>query len=225
MGLLVAGCVILALGWLAMIVVGIFFPSHRGTEFSPYSFNKREFETRSWLGRTVVQPSTLACPREISKHLTNAARTSGIDRWDLIEHSNGVWGSEQFEASILSSYFKMLNHDRDFFWEKWSSEHPELAKILWPSVQQLAIYQAYFAIPELMQLAERCPSTSELRREIASISLQAGLDQGQRHLAKRELDEARMAIEWAKNFGSSPALELLESNVRAELAKLSQSAP
>ena len=202
--------------WLAMVFTGIFFAGGLGKEFSPYSFNLREFETRRSLGRTVVHPAALACSKEISKYLANATVTSGIERWDLVDYSNGIWGTEDFEASIIADCFKLVDSHGDNFWEGWSKDHPELAKILWPAVQQLAIHRSYFALPELFQVAAKNPTPGDLQSRIAKICLQAGLDQGLRQLHRKEFGDARITLEWTKKFGGSPELDALENSIRAE---------
>jgi hypothetical protein len=225
MGLLVAGTAIFVVGWICLVMLWSFFPVYQGSEFSPYSFQLREFETGHWLGKTVVQPASLACSSEISKHLTNATRSPGVERWDLVACSQKIEGTDAFEASILMAIFGMLDADNDLFWEKWSKKHPERAKILWPAVQQLAIHRSYFALPELIHFAETNPTPEALQKAIASVSLRAGLDQAYRHLAKQEYDDARITVEWAKAFGKSQELEELEKSVRAGLATLAESRP
>ncbi len=214
---------ILIASWAGIGIVGLFFPGYQGTEFSPYTFSSREFETGRWLGKTVVQPAVLACPQEISKHLTNATRTDGVERWDLVEYSRGIRSGKILEASVLMTAFETRNPENGLFWESWSKKHPDLAKILWPAIQQLAIHRSYFAMPELFRIATTNPSTTELKNAIEAISMQAGLDQGERHVAKKEFPEARIAVEWAKTFGNSPKLDALEKSVRAGFATLSKS--
>jgi hypothetical protein len=221
MGRLVAVCLVLFAGGFGLWLIGHLFPQFQGSEFSPFSFSRREFQIASLAGRTVVQPARLACPMEISKHLTNATRTTGIERWDLIALSRRVDGFDQFEASVLINAFEARDSEHNLFWEKWSKAHPGLAKLLWPAVQQLAIHQAYFAIPNLLQRAAPAPTAEELASIIASSSMQAGIDQAHRELAKQDYNDARITLEWAKSFGKSSELDTLEKSIRAGLATLS----
>ncbi len=223
MGLIAVVASIFSLGWIVYGIPYSNFLGPYGTEFSPYSFNSREFQTNVWFRRTVVQPASLACPTEISKHLTNSTRTSGIERWDLIRYSNGFWGMKDSEASIILDCFGTLDGQDNLLWEKWSKDQPDLAKILWPSVQQLAIHHSYFAIPELLQLALACPTPIDFQEAISRISMRAALDQAARQLAKNQFNDARMTGKWAKTFGESAELDALENSIRAGLASLSES--
>jgi hypothetical protein len=215
MGLLAAGCLTIIVGWLGLALFGHLLPRYEGSEFSPYSFNVREFYIGRWFGKMVVQPARLVCSMEISKHLTNAARSSGVERWDLVECSHSVQGIDPCEASVLIEAFQARDSENDLFWEKWSKEHPELAKILWPAVQQLAIHRGYFAIPSLLQQAATTPTPEELTSLIVATSMRAAIDQSHRELAKREFNEARITLEWGKSLGSSPELTALENSLRA----------
>ncbi len=220
MGRLVAGALSLFVICIGLVLLGHLFPQYDGTEFSPISFRVREFQIRRWPPATVVQPASLACSMEISKHLTNATRTPGIERWDLIACSQGRQGIEQFEATVLIDALKVRDSTNDLFWEEWSKSHPSLAKILWPAVQQLAIHKSYFAIPGLLQHAASAPPAKDLANLIATISLRAGIDQSRRELAKRQFKDASVTVEWAKSLGGSPEFEALENSIRAGLLLL-----
>lgn len=220
--LLAATVAVLGLGWVFLSATGFFFLQSRGREISPYSFSGRDFQIYRWFGGTVVQPSSLACSTEISKHLTIPTRTYGIERWDLVTYWGGFFkGEVKSEASILVEAFETRDSKAELVWEKWSKENPGLARILWPAVQQLAIHRAYFALPELLKDAAACPQAGELSKAIDGTSLRAGLDQAARHIAKNEFSDARIALEWAKTLGSSPEIEPLELSIQAGLKALS----
>ncbi|MDZ4851950.1 MAG: hypothetical protein SGI77_21895 [Pirellulaceae bacterium] len=192
-----------------------------GTEFSPISFTCRDFKISLWTGGTVVQPAYLACSTDISKHLTNSTRSNGNERWDLVDYWKLTQGRVNSEASILTQCMTAENAERELVWENWSKDNPKLAKILWPAVQQLAMHRAYFSVPELLRIAVASPPTNELRSEINRISSRAAVDQIARHIAKKEFSDARIALDWARNFGSSPELDRYEAQIQAGFLTLS----
>ncbi len=175
-----------------------------------------------WFGGTVVQPSTLACSIEISKHLTNSTRANGIERWDLVHYSTSFGQLVDSEASILVNGFEAIDHNEDKIWEKWSKDYPAQAAILWPAIQKLAIHRAYFAIPELLHFAATSPTKQDLADHVERISRLAAADQVARLVEKKDFSEARLTLEWGESFGSAPEFDRLEVLIQkgfAEMAK------
>lgn len=208
------GFAILVVAFLLFRFLGsVLCPS--GTEFSAISFTCRDFKISPWTGRTVVQPSYLACSSEISKHLTNSTRTIGNERWDLVDYWTLMQGRVNSEASILTQSMRAENAEHELVWENWSKDNPKLAKILWPAVQQLSMHRAYFALPELLRIAAASPPGNELRSEINRLSSRAAVDQIARHIAKKEFSDARLTLVWAREFGSSSELDRHEALIQA----------
>jgi hypothetical protein len=186
---------------------------YTGTEFSPYSFQTREFLYQlnlfSSLGRsaTTVDIGIPCSSPEITKHLTNATQTPiALARWDLVQTDTGT-GTRPYqgEAAILVNVLKI--HDfstNDLVWERWSADNPSLAAILWPAIQQIAIHHAYFVIPELLsEIKLSKPDESEILEIIAKSSVSGALLQSEKLVAFEEWEQALDCIRWGLSFAKN----------------------
>jgi hypothetical protein len=54
-------------------------------------------------------------------------------------------------------------------WVHWSENHAELAKILWPAVQQLALSEAYVFVPDLFDLTKAIDCDEEFQQAAQSL--------------------------------------------------------
>jgi hypothetical protein len=188
-----------------------------GSEFSPYSFSIRDFQYIAKT-RTDNQPSALLCPTEISMHLSNSTVTSGIDRWDLVNFRKGFAKIDSVgEAAILTDILGDKNQGLSESWKDWSDSKPKLAAILWPAVQQLAIHQAYFAIPELLERVRTIDSEKAIKKIVDEVSIQAAIDQAHRLRNDSEYSQALVVVRWGKTVGSEEKLDRLENSLLGEL--------
>ncbi len=184
-----------------------------GREFSPYSFNIRAFRYVTKI-KTDNQPSSLVCPIEISKHLSNSTVTSGTDRWDVVSFRKGfATFDSQGEAAILIDAIGDQNQIPGHEWKEWSSDNPPLAALLWPAVQQLAIHRAYFAIPELLELARISNTEKAIQAAVEKVSIQAAIDQANRLRSEKRDTEALAVVRWGKTLGHAGQLDQLESSL------------
>ncbi len=105
---------------------------------------------------------------EISMHLSNSSVTSGVNRWDLVNFRRDLQILTQWvKAAILTDILGDENHALSESWKDWSVNKPKLAAILWPAIQQLAIHQAYFAVPNCLSVFGR----SIRRRRFKKLSM------------------------------------------------------
>jgi len=224
--------VISTVGVLTLGAVTFYTASTRytGTEFSPYSFQIRDFSYQSNLfsafgrGVTTVDAGAPCSSTDIMKHLTNATQTPvALARWDLVRTESGV-GSLPYlgEAAILVNSIKV--HDflsNEVAWERWSADHPKLAAILWPAIQQMAIHHAYFVIPELLAEIERTePEESKIREKIAKFSISGALLQSERLVAMEDWDQVLETIRWGLSFGDNDRDETASLARLRELLRL-----
>jgi len=87
-------------------------------------------------------------------------------RWDLVNARQNSVQRAFGEAGILCRYLDMRDADGAHIWLTWSKDHPELARILWPEVQNVAEKQLYFLIPELFQRARKADDAKRFQTEI-----------------------------------------------------------
>lgn len=219
-------------GVLSLGALAIYSPSTRytGTEFSPYSFQTREFQYQlnlfSSLGRgvTTVDVGIPCSSPEITKHLTNSTQNPiALARWDLVQTDTGAGSrSYQGEAAVLVNSLKIYDFSTNMLaWERWSADNPSLAAILWPAIQQIAIHHAYFVIPELLSEIERTkPDESEILEIIAKSSVSGALLQSEKLVALEEWEQALESIRWGLSFAENDRDDSPNRNRLRELLSL-----
>lgn len=87
-------------------------------------------------------------------------------RWHLVSDNRTSSDSPATDASILCAYFDATDHEGQYFWKGWSTDHPPLANILWPEVMSLARDNLYTLVPPLMRLARGAESSATFRTEM-----------------------------------------------------------
>jgi hypothetical protein len=65
---------------------------------------------------------------------------------------NGLQPSE-CDARFLLDYLDLPGTESNSYWEQWNDKHPQLAKIFWPVIADLARHEMYLAIPDIMRMA------------------------------------------------------------------------
>ena len=84
------------------------------------------------------------------QRLIAARAVSG--RWDVITLRAGVTPTNG-QALILCRYLDQRDEQRQLRWLDWTRQHPDVAKSFWAAVQQAAILEAYYLVPELFERA------------------------------------------------------------------------
>jgi hypothetical protein len=143
-----------------------------GTEFCPQTFERRSY---SYYELPIVRIQVTGERREdlsgatelflTSQKYVNVP-TSGPQDWHIIVGSRGARQGRKGDASILVQYLDARNSDDYHYWVKWSEDHPELAKQLWPAVQRLAEHQLYVFVPDLFDLAKTIDDPAELKQQL-----------------------------------------------------------
>ena len=151
-------------GLLSLFLFFIIGTSIQGEEFSAATFQVRSFQYRRIPGvmlritKTVYGTPRSIVSASILKHLPGTVPNG---RWDVVTVSEAANSNER-RASILVRSLEARGPNQTRFWEEWSHHHPSLAKELWPIVQDAAIQEKYFCIPELLQVARKASSPAEL---------------------------------------------------------------
>lgn len=131
---------------------------HAGEEFSPQIWERRSYSfgelhpfqrqlwgvTRTPIGRTSFETYLVGQKLVPLK--------SKAERWDVL------WSMEyaplsHHDAAILTRAFDEIGPNGGFLWHRWSLDHPEMAKTLWPCVATLAEDYLYVYVPEVLDLA------------------------------------------------------------------------
>jgi hypothetical protein len=145
----------------------------QGTEFSPNNFQTRTFSysrvpgTKIVLTKTALGPAVSITNTDVLKHLKTI---SGAPVW----HVSSIYSrSETHPSNTLVEALQQTNADRADFWGAWSNANPSLAAVLWPFVQQLALQEFYFPIPDILEAAAESKNPNDFEEKLFEITVQA----------------------------------------------------
>ncbi|HZN32637.1 MAG TPA: hypothetical protein VFB80_02425 [Pirellulaceae bacterium] len=146
---------------LLVVMLTITLGAVHGIEFSPERFERRSY---SFYELPFVGIQVRAVRRE---DLTTVAETFitsnkyipppppvGQETWHIVIGSRGTRLMRRGDASILVQYLDAQDTKAMHRWVKWSEDHPQLAKVFWPAVQQLARHELYVFLPELFEMTK-----------------------------------------------------------------------
>lgn len=160
----IATVVVLVVGFFVIFVQG----SVRGTEFSPTHFQQRDFH---FYEIPLIQLQITPIRRSVSTPSTaNFLRQKSVIKppkgqpafWHLVSISRGIGAATAADAQLLIDQIRM-EQDGDLYWEKWSTDHPQSAAVLWPIVQKLAERELYVLLPKMFEIAQGDLSPRELQ--------------------------------------------------------------
>ncbi len=172
-----------------------------GEEFSPHTFQRRFFfyyEVPSLQFQITPiyrsERTNLLEEQLVSEGLVGSDDSSE-PRWDLVWAQQGARSLDFGDANILCAYLDTRDANDHLRWRDWTDKNPELAKVLWATVDRLAKDQLYLMVPDVFALADGVTDAAELERAIADTL-------GNRYelLARTqiELGNQRSAIQLAK---------------------------
>ena len=142
-----------------------------GQEFSPTHFQQRDFSFYEIplihlqitpIKRSGSTPSTATYVRQNS---LITPQTGAPTTWHLVSISRGLTGSTPADANLLIDQLKLQTGTNEF-WRKWSIDHPQHAKVLWPIIQKLAERELYILMPQLFELAQVDQTPPQLQQRI-----------------------------------------------------------
>jgi hypothetical protein len=168
--------VFIALGVLAFLfvvsVATLMFGAVSGQEFSPQTFTRRSFFYYQvpLLGAQVSPITRDNQTNSLENYLSAERLVTGAQskeqRWDLVYTTSGGGNLVEGDAGILCTYLDAKGEDGTLYWEAWSKENPELAKILWPVVSRIACQQLYMFTPEMIELAKRARDPARFQQRL-----------------------------------------------------------
>jgi hypothetical protein len=186
----VAGVGLVTFGLLLLIGFG----RVTGEEFSPASFQRRgyTFFQLPLVGWQITPVWRYDRTPELEQQLKRRnllTRRPGASRWDAVwATANGDY--RVGDPMILTQYLDMRQADDKPRWLVWSNDHPELAKTLWPAVQEAAWLEAYLLVPELFELAERAADADAFQQQLATRLTQALVELAEQRLEADQPQEA-----------------------------------
>jgi len=164
----VIGIAVIALLLLIFVVIQV-QGSVKGMELSPDYFQQREFHFYEipllHLQLTPIRriAETSSTGLYLRQHALINAPPGGPQQWHLVTLSRGLFRTTAADAQLLGNQLQLEAGEQPY-WRQWSIDHPELARVLWPKIQTLALRELYFLMPRLFELAQREQTAGELAR-------------------------------------------------------------
>lgn len=142
-----------------------------GEEFSADSFSRRSFY---YYQIPLIHIQVSAIDRSDETNALESylrakkyvpVKKTGEPRWDLVFASRAQIVIAQGDAAILCAYLD-LEDKGDLYWQKWTEEHPKVARILWPAVARVASQQLYIFTPDMLELAKDAGDVNAFNRDL-----------------------------------------------------------
>jgi hypothetical protein len=190
------------LGVLAMtllvFIATVTFGAVHGTEFCPQTFERRSY---SYYELPIIRIQVTGERHDDLTGETEACVTTnkfvmpaagGKQDWHVLVGSRGTRLRRPGDAGILVQYLDATESDNSHRWVQWSNKNKQLAKLLWPAVQQLAIHELYVYIPDLFDLTKTIDDPAKFKKELDHVVAEKLLLEARRNLDR---EDKAMAIE------------------------------
>lgn len=145
-----------------------------GEEFCPQLFQKRDFSysripgTNFRISSTTLTPAVSPSSKAVLQHLPTNSQTD----WQVSSVQQGSF-SKEFGPKILIDHLRANNADGLNLWDAWSFHNPKHAALLWPLVQQVALKDMYFCVPDLLQNSNAALDLETFEKNLKKICLRA----------------------------------------------------
>jgi hypothetical protein len=192
--------VLLALVAMCLISVPMLrYGSVSGEEFSPGRFQRRSYHY--WEIPLVHIQITPLQKQDETNDLENylvqqkliLPANESRPRWDGVRLRRADFEASPGDALILCRYLDQQDADGGLIWLNWSKQEPELAKVFWPVVADLARSKLYILAPEFFHMAQTASSPQALRNDMAE-RMARECEQFAR--VEEQLGNAPKAAEW-----------------------------
>ena len=159
---------LLLVGFLATMIFG----NVLGTEFCPHTFERRGFAFRE-IPFTGIQISSI--DRRIDTGLVEmhiiaqnylVPDHTEPKTWHLLSLIRFRGTYAEGDAELLMKYLDAQNDKEEYAWLKWSEDHPQLAKVLWPAIAKAAQDGDYLIVPDLFSHARSTTDPVELQKKL-----------------------------------------------------------
>lgn len=220
---IILGIAIAAIVILVLFLFTLMFGNVAGTEFAAHNFKTRNYHVvriplinlQVWPAQRVEESSPLV-EHLFGKEKFLTEGKSADPEFDLVEEQAGA-RQIKGDARFLQYYLKDASSTE---WLKWTTDHPELAKVFWPEVQKVAARKMYTAIPEMFHLAKASDSAEALKAALHQHIASHYVLIGQAVFEQGEVGPAIVLLEEAKTYAPQDAeLDKLLSEVKSKAEK------
>jgi len=182
-----------------------------GTEFNPESFERRHFGfyeiplirlqiTPLWRSEDNGEVEDLVITQKYVTPTPGAPET-----WHLIGLQRSSHTPPPTDVQILARYLDARDENHQVYWADWSTDHPDMAAVLWPEVARLARLELYPLLPPLFELARNSESLATFQTELKQLQTKQLQDLADRYkqrgekiddeAAKKRVDERVASLE------------------------------
>ena len=222
-------CFAVAIALLGYIFIGC---KYSGVEFSPDDFTVRHFSyIYEPMTNSVISGRSFADQDDYNygfySHMLPELVANNYIRpvfkkkktWHLVE-DNGVYyagSSSDSDAQLLVNFLALYNENHENTWTAWNSEHPKLAKVLWPMVAEMARDKTYLTIGDVLTFALDSEQTdpklfkADLREEVAK----AYLKLGRIDFKKDDLESAEYRVKKSIKFQTNDDAKSLLNSIQS----------
>lgn len=211
----------IAFGLATVIAGGV-----NGMEITPTTLTARSFHYYQIpLIGLQITPLRKSNPAQLSA--TSAAISTSLsgsspvnipsaDRWDLVWYRRGASGQQIFgDANILTTYLQAYDASYNRYWEKWTTDNPKLATILWPKIRDLAILNLYWGMPDLFSAAQTFDNPDDLKKEIDQILVNVCEIAAKHALEEKKFDAVLNISDYAILHGGGDEIEAIKAQAQA----------
>ena len=208
----------------------VFGCHYSGEEFSPDDFSFRSFSYRYEpitgtviSGRTFTKGTRPWLPKLVKdkfiKPVNNKEKT-----WHLI-YDNGNYfrgHSADSDARFLVEYLDLQDESGENTWTAWNSEHPDLAKVLWPLIAEMARDDMYLVLSDVFTFVLRTDASkpekfqTDLQQEVAKAYLKLGKFDFENNNLESAKDKISKSIEYNSTLEASMLLKRIDGMKASE---------
>jgi len=200
-----------------------------GEEFSPTHFRTREFSfyeipVLHWQITPVLQtPNTPNAATYLTQKKWVTPPGSPPKTWHLVKIQRGFSEEQPSDAALLVRQLRASQSGLPV-WEQWSTDHPKLAPVLWPTVAKLAERELYILMPRLFEIIRDIDDLPTLKTTLQDYLRDeyTSLVQDMRAANRDELADALLS-EVNQDYPSDEALRRLQNSDQAHLPKQARS--
>jgi hypothetical protein len=202
----IIGLTALALAGMAVVVAlaTLLFGGVAGYEFNPQTFERRRFAFFEIpllrLQVTPLKRTGVSGPVEQSITGNNYVQpdAKAPETWHLISFHRSNYAPSPTDTQILIRYFDAENPEGGNYWQDWTIEKPQLAKLLWPEVARLARLELYVLLPPLFELAREAKDPTQFAKDLNALQAQeaqAVIERLEKQIEATEDAETRARLE------------------------------
>jgi hypothetical protein len=185
---------------LLVFLATVTFGAVHGTEFCPQTFERRSY---SYYELPLVHIQVTGERHEdltgdTEKHVTSSKyiTPAGPKKdWHVLIGSRGTRLRRPGDAGILMQYLDAEESNNVYRWVRWSEQNSELAKVLWPAVQRVALHDMYIFVPELFDLAKSVDDPKKLQQNLDQFVAGKLLILGRRMVERKDLAAVKVLDE------------------------------